>query len=211
MPKTLTCLLFDEEHGRALTSIMSMIGQYLRYSWRVTDEVSHRSNVIFVNLDHPGAPALLAAAGEGRRVVGCALRPRMHAAGTVHRPFRPYEVLAVLKEAEDGILDSNSNEALTDASRLYKLVRWPDEFREWPKAWWRILAVIRKRALSVSQIASETGVAEQAVGECLEILQQHNLVMVEFDLARLEPVKPRSSRKLWARIGERIAAMLQVR
>ncbi|WP_066091658.1 hypothetical protein [Xanthomonas massiliensis] len=220
MHRAISCLLFDDEQVRSLTSILSLLKGYLADDWSADTAIGKDSALVLVNLDHAEAPALMAALDHGLNVAGCANRPRQFETGTLHRPFRGHEILARLKEVErhagaeaGGGSDEQAVQALqADDSRIFKLYLWPEQFTGWSRQWWRILAALRRQSLTIEQIVAQTGVERAEVARCLDTLLGLNAVSVKFDLAHMQVAPPRAERRgLWSRLGARVGELLRRR
>lgn len=216
MRRTISCLLVDEEQVVSLASILALLKGYLDFDWVVEKTFDPQAALVLVNREDPRAEATLAALPSGMNVVGCATKPRQHAAGTIHRPFRGYQILALLKEAERRAQQADAGAAVqtleADDSRIFKLNLWPVQFRQWPRDWWRVLAALRKQALTIGQLAEQTGVARTEVARCLDALLALNGVSVTFNLAGMQAARrPLARQGLWARIGSRVVGLLRQR
>lgn len=172
-PLRIACPNFGNEEKGALRSILGLLKPYLRHPWVVSDVGPF--DLCFVNADNPGetSPPLDIAS----RVVRCALRPRQHPKGTLHRPLRPHEVLAVLSEVTKQLKGAESDDELRQQGHWgFRLRGWPLDFIKWPKPWWRILACIAREAHSIEQIAEHTGLPAKYVEACIERLMAAQLV-----------------------------------
>lgn len=210
---TIACLHCDDDAIRSLQVILPMLKPYLAHSWTVDTSQSGQAVLRLVNLDHPEGAASLASFDS--YAMGCSLHPRQHAPGTIHcRPFRGYELLSVLKEIERTGFGGEARDQATaahaleeDRSRSFKLAYWPDEFEQWPRAWWQILASLRQRRLSAAALAQQLKLPSETVVECLDRLLRINAVTVEFDRHAL--VEPRQETGLWSKLSTRIAGLLR--
>ena len=265
--RTISCLLFEDDHVRALESMLLLIRRYLQPGWTVeAGTAATEAQVVLVNADHPDATALLGSLSHLPQVVGASTRPRDHAPGTLHRPFKPYEMMATLKEAErrfaphgdaDGVQPqasapaaapspaparpsfsfaqafrrnapeptpppapaapvagrSTSGGALLqgDTSRSYKLHAWPTEFLDWPRDWWRILAILRVQQRSLPELVAMTGIDATVVAACVETLLEYRVVEMKLDPTALVEVPPPPKPSAWSRIGSRVADLLRRR
>jgi len=211
---SITCLLFDEAQSMALTSVVSMLAQYLTQSWEVDTEWSPSSRIVLINLDHVDHAARMAAlTGSSIRLVGCAERPRQHAPGAIHRPFRAYEILSLLKEYErtTGAAPA-TKEPLGEDARSFRLVAWPFDFLSWPREWWQVMAAIRTRSMSLQQIAEDCAIDPRQVALCLERLLTLDAATVRYDVAALDAALARKRRKgFWRRIGAQVSERLRQR
>ncbi len=225
MHRSITCLLLDDEVVRSLSSLLMLLQKYLDKSWTVDTTVSARTGLVLVNLDETDANGSLPPIPAGTQVIGVARRPRQHAPGTIHRPLRAYEILAQLKEAErlaathdanaegDPQADSATQVLEHDEARIFRMEYWPPQFKQWPHAWWTVMAALRNRPLSIEQIATHTGLERQTIAQCLDALLAVTAVSVKFDMSNLQQAQPPSAEKksLWKRIGSRVSTLLRSR
>jgi hypothetical protein len=166
----IVCEYFTAEESNALRRLLALLRPYLKQAWTVVD--AGPGDLYFQNLDVRSLPVDHGAA----RVVGCAQKPRLCRRGTIHRPFRVSELLAVLAEAGGSRIALHPAEDGSPAEWTYQLRTWPLEFEEWPKDWWRVLACIAYQPLSMSQIAAVTALPVDSVHRCLDRLIRRELV-----------------------------------
>lgn len=212
MSPSITCLLCPENHVLSLSSILVMLKPYLSRVWRAEQEDTDRAALQVVNLDHPDGPALLQMLGGiGPRVLACAQRPRQHQPGTIHRPFRGYEILAALKELERvgfhgaAVGDASAVRRLeNDRDRSFQLRSWPTDFEKQPREWWRILASLRGRRLTMAQLSQQLQLSRATVAECLDWLLHANAVSVEFDMNAAAATAKSGKISLLNRVSSRI-------
>jgi hypothetical protein len=211
---SITCLLFDEAQSKALGSIVSMLAQYLAQSWEVDTEWSSSSRIVLINLDHLDHAALMAAlSASPASVVGCAERPRLQAPGTIHRPFRAYEILSLLKEYERTTSTTPAVKVPeAEDPRSFRLVVWPFDFLTWPREWWQVMAAIRTRSMSLRQIADDCALDPRQVALCIERLLVLDAATVKYDVATLDAALARKRHKgFWKRIGAQVSERLRQR
>lgn len=219
MSPSVVCLLCPENHVLSLGSILVMLKPYLSRVWRAEPGETGQAVLRIVNLDHPDGPALLQQLGGiGPRVLACAQRPRQHAPGTVHRPFRGYEILAALKELERigfhgaSVGDASAVRRLeTDRDRSFQLRSWPTDFEKQPREWWRILASLRARRLTMAQLSQQLQLSRATVAECLDWLLHANAVSVEFDMDAAAATAKSGMASLLNRVGSHIMDKLRRR
>jgi len=193
------CSNFKSADADALARLLGLVQPYLRQTWGIGDPAD--AHVVLVNLDEPQAKP---AATRGR-VVGCATKPRLHPAGTIHRPVRVPELLALLTEAgarQESALPARGNVETVDWS--YALNAWPIDFEHWPRNWWPIFAYLSHGHRPRSEIIERLGVSAQELDACIERLARRGLVDRHAD-PRRHP--PRSAvgqgwRNLAARVGQ---------
>ncbi len=168
-PLRVACHDFAGTEVDALRSLLRLLKDHLRQTWQVVEGV--QADLVLVNLDQPRSPP---PCGEVP-CVGCALKPRLQPAGTIHRPLRAAEVLAVLTEAalQASRGDSGSHEAADDTVEWrYRLHHWPLEFSHWPPDAWRVLASITRRHCSLREIALRTRLPRQEIAGTLGLLKK---------------------------------------
>lgn len=231
-PLSIACLLCGEETPRALHFMLPMLKTYLKREWRVENDAPERAALRIVNLDHPEGEALLASFGPGEHAVGCALRPRQFAPGTIHRALRGYEMLSALKEieraaAQPAVAVASAGEspasssqksgepvraaasvAASDHARGFQLAFWPEEFQDWPRDWWSILACLRSRRLSEAELIQELNLPQITVTRCLEKLQSLSAVVVTYDREAIAAAAPKRPERPWRKLGARLVGLL---
>lgn len=169
----LACPNFSAAELDALRSLMGLLQPYLNQPWEITDAA--RAEVVLVNLDHPGDFSL----PNGTTVVGCAQRPRLHPAGTLHRPLRVPEMLALLTDVGARTQHRAPQHAESGEPAIewrYGLRSWPLDFLQWPKPAWRVLAIITRARHSASEIAERAGLSLSEVEGHLALLQRIDLI-----------------------------------
>ncbi len=194
------CHRFSREDVDGLRSLLGLLGSYLKQPCTVID--AGPADLVFVNLDDPAAGA----EASDACVVGCALKPRLKAAGSIHRPFRAAEVLAVLSEVAVSS-DSEGRDGLEDEGNewRYRLRCWPVEFAHWSRESWRVMATITRRHCSLHEIATRTGLARNEVAGVLRRLRTMDLLdrLVERRaLPRADQTLVAGWRGLAARVGQ---------
>jgi hypothetical protein len=205
----IACPNFGAEELGALRSILGLLKPYLKHAWVVdaTMEGPAAIDVCLINVDHPGAPAL---PPDNPRVIGCSSRPRNHARGTLHRPLRPPEILALLSEAGSRL---HGERQYTDATASlewsYRLAAWPRDLGDWPRTWWRVMASISAEALPLPRIAERTELPPRYVELCIERLHAAGLVertprVREVAVAHAGMLPAQGERRRWSALASRI-------
>lgn len=194
------CHDFAREDVDGLRSLLGLLKDYLKQACVVTDVGP--ADLVFVNLDRPAA----APDYPGARLVGCAVKPRLQAAGSIHRPFRAAEVLAVLSELSSACA-TDEREAIDEEGNewRYRLRCWPVEFAHWSRESWRVMATITRRHCSLQEIATRTGMARKEVASVLCLLRRMDLLdrLVERRaLPRVDESLVPGWRGLAARVGQ---------
>ncbi len=169
-----------------MRSLCGLLKPHLKQPWEVV--TGDDADLILVDLDHG---AVSEPAGK-TPVVGCALRPRMHPLGAIHRPFRASEVLALLSdwsERADLVHVPKDGAGVWDEGR-YRLRAWPLEFEQWPAEWRVILAALTRSARSSQDVAQRTGLPQSEVGRCVALLGRQGLLEVVERLGEYTPRPP---------------------
>lgn len=204
-PRRLACPNFGADEIKALRSMFSLLKPYLKQEWEIVHDAD--ADLLIFNLDAgPPAPA----AGPVR-VVGCALKPRLHGRGTLHRPLRAAELLALLAELGDGTPEPSARVAPPASAGLalphHRLLGWPAEFEQWPLPCQRVLAAISRGARSQAGIVDLVGASADQVADCLGRLQARGLL--ETTLVHLPPVNvPQPPPGRWVGLAARVGALL---
>ena len=197
----LACPNFGADEINALRSMFSLLQPHLKQAWEIVQDAP--ADLLIVNLDS-GPPGGLPPQVP---VIGCALKPRQHPRGTLHRPLRASELLALLSEQA---LPGPAIEApppLVAIERRYRLLGWPAGFETWPEPWRRVLAATSRVARAPADIAARTGVAEDEVGRCLQRLESEGLLeVVRLDRPDVPAPVPTPGR--WAGLAARVGQLL---
>lgn len=206
----IVCPNFSTEELGALRSILGLLKPYLKHAWVVdaaVPEGAASTDVCLINVDHPGAPAV----PPGHpRVIGCSSRPRSHARGTLHRPLRPPEILALLSEAGNRVHGERQySDATASLEWSYRLAAWPRDLGDWPKSWWRVMASISAEALPLVRIAERTELPSRYVELCIERLRAAGLVertprVREAAAAQADALPAQGERRRWSTLANRI-------
>ncbi|MGO4700554.1 hypothetical protein [Dyella sp. 2RAB6] len=206
----IACPNFSAEELGALRSILGLLKPYLKHAWVVDAAVLEAAlpiDVCLINVDHPGAPAV---PPGNLRVIGCSSRPRNHPRGTLHRPLRPPQILALLSEAGSRVLGERQYaDATPSLEWSYRLTAWPRDLGDWPKSWWRVLASISAGALPLPRIAERTELPSRYVELCIERLRAAGLVervprVREAAAAPTSVIQEQGERRRWSGLAGRI-------
>lgn len=201
-PLSIACPNFTREEVDALRSLLGLLRPYLKRPWAVATDGP--ADVYFLNLDLD--PGELPERCPDTRVVGCARQPRLHRKGTLHRPLRVSEVLAVLSEMPAGAATRSSNRHEPHGVEWrYRLRAWPLEFDQWPREWCRILADITRQARPLAEIAARVDLAPSEVERCIGQLTRLDLLdrlAERRSPAGVAAAAPRGWRDLASRVGQ---------
>lgn len=202
-PRRILCPNFNDDEVKVLRSLCELLQKYLKHPWKV---VGHgEADLLLVNLDAGWAPQQAPAVP----VVGCALRPRTHPPGTIHRPLRAAELLAVLSEfvsTTDPATSARTSRtpATVHVEDRYVLLGWPLDFERWPPSWRRVLAALSRSSASMDEIAQCTGLTPVDVGRCIAMLDRHGLV----ERQRIAAPPATSTKGRWQGLSQRVGQLL---
>lgn len=203
-PLRVACVGFARNEVDALRSLLGLLAPYVKRRCLVVDE--NEADLTLVNLDSAPLPSATAAAAP---VVGCALRPREHAKGTIHRPLRAAQVLAVLSEiaaAGDGRQEPAEDPTLLWRFRLHG---WPLDFAALPRSWWRIYASLAGETRSVAEISTHVGLVAGEVERAVRMLGQRGLI--ERTVDRVVTTGRAQTRRGWRDLASRVGLLLGFR
>jgi len=205
----IACHGLADEEVAALRRLLGLIQSHLPQPCALAAR-GEAPDVLMVNLDVDLAPANTGSAA----VVGCSLKPRQHPEGTLYRPIRAYQLLSLLTGF---IGPSKDMSASTDdpapslpeerqVSR-HRLRVWPAQAMDWPPKWWLVMSTIRSVPRTTEEIAAQTGVAVDVIGQCIAELEKLGAiecesVQVEAREAAPPPVADRRWRALTRRVGQ---------
>lgn len=201
----LACPNFGADEIKALRSMFSLLQHHLKQPWEIVQD--DEADLLIVNLDS-GPPGSLPPEVP---VIGCALKPRQHPSGTLHRPLRAGELLALLTEQAAQVpvpAEAAPMAAEGLAERRFRLLGWPAGFEQWPAGWHRVLAATSREARSPADIAARTGVPEAEVGRCLDRLERDGLVDVVVFHPRPDAQAPAPRPGRWSGLAARVGLLL---
>ena len=202
----IACPNFSTEEVGALRSILGLLKPYLKQPWEVDvgmPDMQSWPDVCLINVDQPGAPTV--PPGSAPRVVGCSSRPRHHPQGTLHRPLRPPEILALLSEAGGRARGGRRHTHVSSSLEWsYRLVAWPRDLGDWPKSWWRVMASVSAEPLPLPRIAERTELPSRYVELCLERLRTAGLVERIPRVRETSALHEPQERRRWSGLAGRI-------
>lgn len=202
-PRRILCPNFNDDEVKVLRSLCELLHKYLKHPWHV---VSHgEADLLLVNLDAGWAPSQ----APTTPLVGCALRPRTHPPGTIHRPLRAAELLAVLSEfvpanGTDPTARTSGTPAAAHVEDRYVLHGWPPDFERWPPSWRRVLAALSRSSASMEELAQCTGLTQVDVGRCIAMLDRQGLV----ERQRIAAAPAQRTKGRWQGLSERVGQLL---
>ncbi len=210
----LTTRGFTDEEKSSLRSLLGLLRPYLRGEWSLVEHDS--AHLCLVRLDAPEPVE-----APGGRWIGCALRPREFAAGTLHRPLRAAQILNALNDAVE--TDTARQDVPAPApvanpaavpqaamSGRLRLVGWPLDFDRGPSDRIHMLAAMTAGPLHFDELADRTSVARGTLRGWLQEL--HDAGLVACDQLATQDVAPAPAslgwRALIARVGHRLGFSL---
>jgi hypothetical protein len=203
-PMRIHCQNFAASEVDALRSLLNLLRDYLKHPWSIVD--TDAADLVLVNLDVPGLGSEASHAGATR--IGCALKPRMHAPGTIHRPLRAAEVLAVLTEARLRVQTGEQEAVEVDSVEwCYRLRHWPLEFSHWSRDTWPVMAAITRKHRSIREIEIRTRLSHKQVALTLALLKRMGLL----DRLVERRASPRIDEQLvagWQSLASRVGRLL---
>lgn len=198
----IACRGFADDEVAALRRLLGLLQSHLPRPWALVGG-AEAADVLVVNLDADRASA----DAGGTTMVGCALKPGRHPAGTLYRPIRAYQLLALLSGhcTPSAPQPADTDHAGVDGWR-YRLRTWPAKAMEWPHEWWEVMAAIRGAHHSPAEIAVHTGVAMETVCCCVGELARLDALDREPAFVHADvpaaPVQATRWRALTQRVGQ---------
>jgi len=208
-PMRLDCRGFPPAEADSLHRLLNLLQTHLKQPWEVALGDSG-ADMVLLNLDVQPAPDIDAA----HRIVGCASKPRNVHGAKLHRPFRAYELLAVLSEfgfqgqaVQQSAVAASKPQDEAEALWRYRLRAWPLGFETWPRGWWPVLATITRQYRCTREIAIRTGLDDAEVQRCLDKLENADLLDREVEHRELPRVEPESL-GTWKGLASRVGRLL---
>jgi hypothetical protein len=193
----IACADFSPDEKGALRSLLKLLEQYLRRRWLIVEE--GEADLLLKNLDVTESQCDM----FSRRVIGCALKPRTHLSGTIHRPLRASEILSLLNEHDETA--ASVSELRIEWS--YRLRAWPLDLTNWPRHWWPAFALMTPTARSQGEISSRTGLDQNEIHQCLARLQTEAL-LERFAARRHVASNVRDNVGVWRSLARRVGRVL---
>jgi hypothetical protein len=197
----LACPNFQEEERASLRSLLGLLTPYLRPAWELVDD--EKADLCLLRLDGDQAPPPVAS----RRWRGCALHPRTFGSGTLHRPVRAAELLALLNEvASETTEPLPASASATSPYVRLRLLGWPLDFEEGPRARVQLLAALTAAPCSMDDLAQCLRIPRDGVCRWVDELRSQGLVRCEPSTSQ-QPVVPQVASGwfgLVSRIGRKL-------
>jgi hypothetical protein len=191
------CAHFSPEEIEATRRLLGLLGTNLKQRW-VLAEAGEPADVVLLNLDQH-APVEF---DRRAALAGCSQRPREHPAGTLHRPLRGYELLALLNKEAPAAQPSHTP-AVAEAAGRYRLRCWPYEANSWDVVQWRIMAAMRRTYRSAQELAEHSGATPDQVQRCIDAVNRLGALerAVDRQPAAAAATRPAGLRRLAVRVG----------
>ena len=212
-PWRLFCAGFSEADRASLGSLMGLLAPYLRMPWELVDTPA-RADLCLVRLDGEASSTLSHA-----RLVGCAQHPRQHAPGTLHRPLRAAQLLALLSETGAELATSKSASASAPMPAphaptervcslpLLRLLAWPLDAEDGPPLRLQALAALSAGATTTEALAECIGATVGEIEAITEALSREGLLTWNersLVTVRSPPPAPPGWRGFMAGLGRRL-------
>ncbi|PJJ99844.1 hypothetical protein CO615_03105 [Lysobacteraceae bacterium NML75-0749] len=219
----IVCLNFPADEVQSARGLLKLLVNFLPGRCEIAGP-DQEGDLYLVNLDAetPANPP------EGAYVVGCSIRPREHAPGTIHRPIRPSAMLAVVSDFVEKFPGTDKSSAKTSGVNKpekktedppgglewnYQLLSWPLDFQQMSMESWRVLAFLSRYRASIPQIVKATELSEGEVSSIVRQLTEigsitrsannPNTPAATFSQGDDEPAAPPSGwRKLASKMGK---------
>ncbi|PJK10165.1 hypothetical protein CO614_02675 [Lysobacteraceae bacterium NML120232] len=215
-PLVIVCLNFPVDEVQSARGLLKVLGNFLPRRCEIADQGEGDLYLLNLDAENPqNTPP------EGAHVVGCSMKPRDHAPGTIHRPIRPSAMLAVVSdfvEKSPGAAPKpGKTEKKTEEPRnlewSYQLLSWPLDFQQMSMQSWRVLAFLSRYRANIPQISKATGLPENEVSSIVRQLtdigsiersaNNPNTPASTFAEGDAEPAAPpKGWRKLASRMGK---------
>lgn len=170
----LACSNFSAEEMEAVRRLLHLLTGNLRNPWVLVGAMES-PNVVIQNLDVAAVDRNIHAS-----VVGCAAKPKLHPSGTLYRPVRGYELLALLNREAPQPPEAARPVVVSPAEHQgawrYRLKSWPLAASEWPRERWAVMAAIRRVYRGEAELAMRTGVSANEIRACIETLSKLDLL-----------------------------------
>ena len=203
-PRRLYCAGFSEADRASLCSLLGLLAPYLRPPWELVDAPA-QADLCLVRLDGDVPLAV-----SHPRLAGCALHPRKFAAGTLHRPLRAPQLLALLTatgEELSATASGKGSDRSTHAVPAFRLLAWPLNAECGPRLRLHVLAALSTGPATVDALAARIGASVQEVTGFIEPLCRDGLLVAEAQAAASASLSPPAAsgwRAFMAGLGRRL-------
>lgn len=198
---TLACPNFTADELEATRRLLQLLGTHLKHPWRLS-ESADVADVVVLNLDGN----IHVEFNRQATITGCSRRPRQHQGGTLHRPLRGYELLALLNR--EGQARSATTVASAASDARYRLRFWPYESNHWHRSRWLVMACLRHAYHSAAEVAQRSGVPQREVTQCLDALQRIGALDSDIRSDRPHRAAMRPQRGALRAIAAKVGAIL---
>jgi hypothetical protein len=205
-PWRLGCVGFSQADHDALRCCLSRLQPYLHAPWELVENPD-RADLCLASLDT--SPPITS---DHPRVVGCAQRPREHAPGTLHRPLRVPQLLALLTETGQDLLASVTDahvQSHASSSPLLALKAWPLDLAQASRTRLHVLAALTFSSADLSSLAARIGEAVDVVQQEVDALRREGLLVqaTSLDGGSVTPPEP-AWRSMVRGLGRRLGLSL---
>lgn len=183
-PWRLCCAGFSEADRASLLCLLGLLTPYLRQPWELVD-VPALADLCLVRLD--GEVPLVV---SHPRQVGCAQHPREFSTGTLHRPLRAPQLLALLSNTDEELSASNTRKAPNGSVHTMpalRLLAWPLDAECGPRLRLHVLAALSAGSATTDVLAMRVGASTQEISGFIESLCRDGLLVADARIAAPAP------------------------
>lgn len=175
---TIACPNFTAQEKQSVRALLLVLANHLPVPCTITD--ADTGDLYLVNLDEDAPKVSLP---DDAYIVGCAAKPRLHPAGTIHQPVRPSALLAVLSDYLEkhpgGAPKAAPGAAPAKVQKVewsYRLLAWPLDFQQMSTDYWRVMAYLARHNADAAGIEKATRLSAETVQACLQRLNAAGLL-----------------------------------
>ncbi len=186
-PWRLCCAGFSEADRASLRCLLGLLTPYLRPPWELVDAPA-LADLCLVRLDGEAPLAV-----SHPRQAGCARHPREFAAGTLHRPLRAPQLLALLSATGEELSAPAPRQGPDGSAHTMpplRLLAWPLNAECGPRLRLHVLAALSAGPATVDALAARVGASVQEVAGFIEPLCRDGLLVADARIAAPVPPPP---------------------
>lgn len=173
-PQRICAIGFSDADRASLACLLRLLEPRLSQAWEVVEHPS-RADLCLVRLDGEGIPAI-----SHHRVVGCAHRPQLWPPGTLHRPLRATQLLALLSEQTVAADEPDSDPHAAHLRRQpLRLLEWPLELDELSALQLDVLAALSAGPWTLDALAIRVNASISDVAEVLGGLRAKGVLQAD--------------------------------
>ncbi|MFA7488617.1 MAG: hypothetical protein WCY72_11120 [Lysobacteraceae bacterium] len=184
-PQRISCVGFSQADRASLTCLLGLLTPYLRPPWELVEH-PEQADLCLLRLDGEALPPI-----THRRLIGCAQHPRQWPAGTLHRPLRAAQLLALLSDDAAGPGEAEipaQSRAPVGTTQPFRLLAWPLDTEHAPSLRTDVLAALSAGPDTVESLAGRIGACRQQVLGVIESLCRAGVLAREAEQLPSPPV-----------------------